>query len=125
MKRVAMAFSLIGAIIVYAAVASLCLINWQGDVTEIIDEIKLYNESGDNGKTSAAADRLTDEWKSLEKKMSIFVCDEKLNNISSSVAKVPQFVDEANDELDAELESIRRQLKLICRGELPLWYNLL
>ena len=125
MKRVAMAFSLIGAIIVYAAVASLCLINWQGDVTEIIDEIKLYNESGDTGKTSAAADRLTDEWKSLEKKMSIFVCDEKLNNISSSVAKVPQFVDEANDELDAELESIRRQLKLICRGELPLWYNLL
>lgn len=125
MKRVAMAFSLIGAIIVYAAVASLCLINWQGDVTEIIDEIKLYNESGDNGKTSAAADRLTDEWKSLEKKMSIFVCDEKLNNISSSVAKVPQFVEAANDELDAELESIRRQLKLICRGELPLWYNLL
>lgn len=125
MKRVAMAFSLIGAIIVYAAVASLCLINWQGDVTEIIDEIKLYNESGDNGKTSVTADRLTDEWKSLEKKMSIFVCDEKLNNISSSVAKVPQFVDEANDELDAELESIRRQLKLICRGELPLWYNLL
>ena len=57
--------------------------------------------------------------------MSIFVADEKLNNISSSVAKIPGFVAEANDELDAELDSIRRQLRLLCRGELPVWYNLL
>ncbi len=125
MKRVKAAFVLIGAIILYSVIASVCLVNWQSGITEIIDEIKIYNTSGDIGKISAAADKLTDEWTSLEKKMSIFVCDEKLNNISSSVAKVPQFVKEANDELDAELESIRRQLKLLCRGELPLWYNLL
>lgn len=125
MKRVKAAAALIAAIILYSVIASLCLVNWQSDIDVIIDEIKLYNENGDSGKASAAADELTHTWARLEKGMSIFVCDEKLNNISSSVAKVPQFVTEANDELDAELESIRRQLKLLCRGELPLWYNLL
>ncbi|MBQ8176745.1 MAG: DUF4363 family protein [Oscillospiraceae bacterium] len=125
MKRFVIALVLMAAIMIYSVVAFVCLAGWQGDVSEIIDEIKLYNETGDNGKTSAAADELTKEWVTLEKKMSIFVSDEKLNSISTSVAKVPQFVKEANDELDAELESIRRQLKLLCRGELPLWYNLL
>ena len=125
MKRVKAAAALIGTIILYSVIASLFLVNWQSDIDVIIDEIRLYNEKGDSGKASAAADELTHKWARIEKGMSIFVCDEKLDNISSSVAKVPQFVTEANDELDAELESIRRQLKLICRGELPLWYNLL
>ncbi len=125
MKRFVTALVLISAIIVYSVIASVCLFGWQDIITDTIDEIKLYNEKGDSEKTSAAADELTDEWSRLEKKMSIFLRDEKLNNISSAVAKVPQFVTEANDELDAELESIRRQLKLLCRGELPLWYNLL
>ncbi len=125
MKRIKAAFALIGAIILYSVIASLCLVSWRKDVTAIIDRIKLYNENSDIGNLSAAADELSYEWAALEKKMSIFVCDEKLNSISSSVAKVPQFVEAANDELDAELESIRRQLNLLCRGELPLWYNLL
>lgn len=125
MKRVKAAFALIGGIIFYSVIASLFLVEWQGEIDVLIDEIRICNENGDSGKASAAADELAYKWSRLEKKMSIFVCDEKLNNISSSVAKVPQFVTEANDELDAELESIRRQLRLICRGELPLWYNLL
>lgn len=125
MKRVKAAFVLIAAIVLYSVIASVCLANWQSDIDVIIDKIRFYNEKGDSGNASAVADELTYEWAKLEKKMSIFVCDEKLNNISSSVSKVPQFVTEANDELDAELESIRRQLNLLCRGELPLWYNLL
>lgn len=125
MKRLKSAFALIAAIILYSVIATLCLMKWHSDIDITVDEIKLCNQKGDSGKASAAADELTDKWTSLEKKMSIFVCDEKLNNISASVAKIPQFVTEANDELDAELESIRRQLELLCRGELPLWYNLL
>lgn len=125
MKRFVISLVLMTLIVAYSVFASLCLIGWREDVTDIIDRIKLYNENSDNGKLSAAADELAKEWNMLEKKMSIFVCDEKLDNISSSVSKVPQFVDAANDELDAELESIRRQLDLLCRGELPLWYNLL
>ena len=125
MKRVVMAFALLAAIVLYSVTASICLNGWQNNITYIIDEIRLCNEKGDSENASAAADKLTYTWTKLEKGMSIFVSDEKLNNISSSVAKLPQFVTEANDELDAELESIRRQLKLICRGELPLWYNLL
>ena len=125
MKRVIIAFGLVFAIIAYSVTAAVCLRGWCNEITALIDNVAEQNKSGDSGKTSAAADGLSREWRLLEKKMSMFVCDEKLNSISSSVAKVPQFVSEANDELDAELESIRRQVNLLYRGELPLWYNLL
>ena len=125
MNRVKTAFLLMAAIVIYSVIAVLFLNGWQSNINAIIDEIKLYSENGDSGNAFAAADRLTSEWSELEKKMSVFVGDEKLNSISSSVAKIPQLAAKANDELDAELESIRRQLKLICRGELPVWYNLL
>lgn len=125
MKRFVVALILIAVIVSYSVIAAFCLNSWQTDVTGIIDEIQLYSENGGEENASVAADKLIDEWIVIEKKMSIFVADEKLNNISSSVAKIPGFVAEANDELDAELDSIRRQLRLLCRGELPVWYNLL
>jgi len=125
MKRFVIALILIAVIVSYSVIAAFCLNSWQADVTGIIDEIQLYSENGGEENASVAADKLIDEWIVIEKKMSIFVADEKLNNISSSVAKIPGFVAEANDELDAELDSIRRQLRLLCRGELPVWYNLL
>lgn len=125
MKHFITALVLMALIVVYSVIASICLNNWQKDVTDIIDDIRLCNENNDSGGASAAADELTDVWVKIEKKMSLFVLEDKLSAVSSSIAKVPQFVTEANDELDAELESIRRQLELIYHGELPLWYNLL
>lgn len=124
MKRVITSFCLIIGIIAYSLSAILIIRRENDELIGIIDRIIEYNENGDSGKASEAAEMLNSKWLNFEKKMSIFVRDDKLNNISMSIARVEPYIQKANDELDAELQNIRRQLILIYRGELPMWYNL-
>lgn len=125
MKRVIIAAVIIFAIIGYSAAAALAIRSENAELSAITEEIALYSNSGDNENASAAAARLCEKWYDFERKMSVFVRDDKLNTLSASVAKVPAYITAANDELNAELESIRRQLNLIYRSELPFWYNIL
>lgn len=125
MKRVIIAVIIILAIIGYSAAAAVVIHSENAELTALTEEIALYSKNGDSENASAAAARLCDKWYDFEHKMSVFVRDDKLNTLSASVAKIPAYITDANDELNAELESIRRQLNLIYRSELPFWYNIL
>lgn len=109
----------------YSAFAAWIIKGENEELASITDEIDLYNKNGDTANAGAAAERLTEKWGRFEKNMSVFVRDDKLYTLSTTVSKVPSYINDANDELDAELENIRRQLKLIYRSELPMWYNIL
>ena len=125
MNRVITAVLIIAAIIGYSAFAAWVIRNENEELIAITGEIAGFNKNEDTANAKAAAERLTEKWNDFEKKMSLFVRDDKLNTLSMSVSKVSPYVTAANDELDAELESIERQLRLIYRSELPLWYNIL
>lgn len=125
MSRVITSFCLILAIAVYSAVAACIIKNENEKLSDIIEEISLHDQNGDSEKASAAAERLDREWHTFERKMSVFVRDDKLNTISIAVARVKPYVTDANDELQAELKNIDRQLELLYRTELPTWYNIL
>lgn len=125
MKRVVIAAAIIAAIMVYSASAAVIIKNRNSELIAVTEEISEYNKTGDSEKAAAAADILQKKWYAFEREMSVFVRDDKLNNLSASVAKIPSYIAAANDELDAELESIHRQLNIIYRSELPTWYNIL
>lgn len=125
MNRVITAALIITAIIGYSAFAAWVIKNENDELISITEEIAEFNKNKDTANAKAAAERLTEKWNAFEKKMSLFVRDDKLNTLSMSVSKVSPYVTAANDELDAELESIERQLRLIYRSELPMWYNIL
>lgn len=125
MKRVVIAAAIIAAIMVYSASAVFIIKNRNSELIAVTEEIREYNKSGDSEKAAAAANVLQKKWYSFEREMSVFVRDDRLNTLSASVAKIPSYITAANDELDAELESIHRQLNLIYRSELPTWYNIL
>lgn len=125
MKRVVIAAAIIAAIMVYSASAAVIIKNRNSELIAVTEEISEYNKTGDSEKAAAAADMLQNKWYAFEREMSVFVRDDKLNNLSASVAKIPSYIAAANDELDAELESIHRQLNIIYRSELPTWYNIL
>lgn len=125
MKRVVMAVCLILAIIAYSVAAALIIRHENAELISVIDEISAYSEKGDSEKASAAAEVLNLEWYDFERKMSAFVRDDKLNTISASVARIKPYIEEANDELEAELQNISRQLTILYRAELPMWYNIL
>ena len=125
MNRVITAALIIAAIIGYSAFAAWVIKNENDELIAITEEIGEYNKNDDIANASAAAERLTEKWNDFERKMSLFVRDDKLYTLSVSVSKVSPYITAANDELNAELESIQRQLRLIYRSELPLWYNIL
>ena len=113
------------AIMIYSVFVAFVIRNENRELLQIIDEISMHDQNGDSEKASAAAEKLNGEWYRFERKMSVFVRDDKLNIISASVARVKPYVTEANDELKAELQNISRQLELLYRTELPTWYNIL
>lgn len=125
MKRVVIAALLLAAIMAYSAAAAVIIRDRSSELIAVTEEIREYNKSGDSEKAAAAADVLQNKWYAFERKMSVFVRDDKLGTLSASVSKIPSYINSANDELDAELESIHRQLDLIYRSELPVWYNIL
>ncbi|MDE5740958.1 MAG: DUF4363 family protein [Oscillospiraceae bacterium] len=125
MKRVVIAAAIIAAIMVYSASAVVIIKNRNSELIAVTEEIREYNKIGDSEKAAAAADVLQNKWYAFEREMSVFVRDDKLSTLSASVAKIPSYITAANDELDAELESIHRQLNIIYRSELPAWYNIL
>lgn len=125
MNRVIIAAAIIAAIMVYSASAAVIIKNRNGELIAVTEEIREYNKIGDSEKAAAAADALQNKWYAFEREMSVFVRDDRLSALSASVAKIPSYINSANDELDAELESIHRQLDLIYRSELPTWYNIL
>lgn len=125
MNRVITAFSLIAAIIAYSTLAAFVIHEESSELMAIADEISVYNRNDDTANAEAAAEKLREKWITFEKKMSVFVSDEKLNELSKAIAKIPPYITAANDELNAELENVRRQLWLVYRSELPMWYNIL
>lgn len=125
MKRVAIAAALLAAIMICSTASALIIRAENRELAAVTEEISEYSKAGDTEKAAEAAERFTELWKRFERKMSVFVRDDKLGELSASAAKVPAYIAAANDELDAELESIRRRLDLIYRSELPTWYNIL
>lgn len=124
MNRVIVSFCLLVGIVLCAVGSAEVIRNENDELIEIIDEIILYSENGDDGMASAAAEKLSVKWNDFERKMSLLVRDDKLNTVSASVARIKPYVSDANDELAAELQNIRKQLGIIYRSELPVWYNI-
>ena len=124
MNRVVTAFSIIAAIIAYSVFAAVVIRREKDELIAVTDEIIAYNDLGDKENAYASAEKLSGIWSDLEKKMSVFVRDDKLHELSKAVSKVGPYINAANDELDAVLHNIRRQLQLVYRSELPTWYNI-
>lgn len=125
MSRVITAFSIIAFIILYSVSAIFIIRHETEELISAVGEVSMYNKNNDAANAADAAVKLNDKWLGFEKKMSVFVRDDKLNELGRAVSKVGSYITDANDELDAELENIRRQLWLIYRSELPVWYNVL
>lgn len=125
MSRVIISFCLISVIALYSLSAILILRTERTELIGIIDDITMYDENGDSEKATAAAANLSKKWVDYERIMSVLVHENKLNSIGASVAKIQPFLDTDSDELEAELQSVRLQLVILYRSELPLWYNVL
>ncbi len=125
MKRAIAAVIILGIILVYSFGASIIIKNENSRLVYVLDEIQACYENSDMTSASENADKLEDLWGRYQKVMSVFVKDDKLNELDTTVAKIKPYIEEANDELEAEIQNVRHQLWLIYKTEVPYWYNLL
>ena len=125
MKRTITAFVLLAAIILWSVMGILIVRKENSVLVGIIENIKLCCENDDMINAEKLAGQLETVWKRYERKMSLIVADEKLKDLSIAISKVKPYCRDANDELLAELENIKRQLELVYKAELPFWYNIL
>lgn len=125
MKRTITAFVLLAAIIIWSVTGIFIVRKENDNLVDVISNIEAYCEDDDMENAEKLAGRLETMWRKYERKMSLIVADEKLTDLSIAISKVKPYCRDANDELLAELENIKRQLELVYKAELPFWYNIL
>lgn len=125
MKRTITAFVLLAAIVAWSVTGIFIVRKENDNLVDVIKSIEAYCENDDLTKAEELAVQLEDMWRRYERKMSLIVADEKLKDLSIAISKVKPYCRDANDELLAELENIKRQLELVYKAELPFWYNIL
>lgn len=125
MKRAVVAVCMLAIIIAGSITAILVIKKENSKLISILDEIQLCCENDDMEGAAQKAKQLEELWYIYERRMSVIVKDERLKELNTTIVKIRPYSEEANDELEAEIQNIRRQLGLIYKSELPYLFNIL
>lgn len=125
MKRAVVAVCMLAIIIAGSITAILVIKKENSRLISILDEIQLCCENDDMEGAAQKAKQLEELWYVYERRMSVIVKDERLKELNTTIVKIRPYSEEANDELEAEIQNIRRQLGLIYKSELPTLFNIL
>lgn len=125
MKRAVVAVCMLAIIIAGSITAILVIKKENSKLISILDEIQLCCENDDMEGAAQKAGQLEELWYIYERRMSVIVKDERLKELNTTIVKIRPYSEEANDELEAEIQNIRRQLGLIYKSELPTLFNIL
>lgn len=125
MKRPIIAASALILILIYSISAVWLIKKENSRLENVLDAIQTCCENDDMKSAAEKAAALEQIWYDYRRIMSVAVNDTRLSELGTAVSKIRPYAEEANDELEAELESIRRQLDMIYKSEIPFIYNIL
>lgn len=125
MKRPIIAAAALTLILIYSISAVWLIKKENSRLENVLDVIQTCCENDDMETAAENAATLEELWYDYRRIMSVAVNDDRLSELGTAIAKIRPYAEEANDELEAELESIRRQLDMIYKSEIPLIYNIL
>lgn len=125
MVRIKISLGIIIAIIVLS-ISGIFVLDYKTDrVMELLDETRSYSDKGDNEKALEAAERLEKEWEKYHTYASIFVRNDKITNVQTSMSRLKPLIEKDNDELNAEFENAKSGLEWIIESEIPKLTNIL
>lgn len=93
-------------------------------ITAQLDEIAAASENEDMQTAYEKTEQLEEMWTQSRKRLSYLVREEKLNTLSEVITKIQPYSEEANDELEAEINNVRYQLNQLYLAEIPSWENI-
>lgn len=125
MVRIKISLGIVVAIIVLS-VSGIFVLDYKTDrVLELLEETRSYSDEGDNEKALEAADNLEKEWEKYHTYASIFVRNDKITNVQTSMSRLKPLIEKDNDELNAEFENAKSGLEWIIESEIPKLTNIL
>ena len=80
---------------------------------------------GRTAESAILAEELNDKWEKYQKTASIFVRNEKISSVQTSMSRLKPLIENENDELNAEFENARSALEWIVESEIPKLTNIL
>ena len=125
MVRIKISLGVIIAIIVMS-VSSIFILNYKTDrVLELLNETRSYSDKGDSKKALEAAESLEKEWEKYHTYVSVFVRNDKITSVQTSMSRLKPLIEKDNDELNAEFENAKSGLEWIIESEIPKLTNIL
>ncbi len=124
MKRIAIAISIIIIMISYSFFSINIVKKHNNELLVILDNLLESYENKDMSTALNYAYEFETAFSNYEKEMSFIVRDERLHTLNLTVSKMIPYLEDANDELEAEIENIKSQLSFIYRSEIPYWQNI-
>ena len=125
MVRIKISLGIVVAIIVLS-VSGIFVLDYKTDrVLKLLEETRSYSDEGDNEKALEAADSLEKEWEKYQTYASIFVRNDKITNVQTSMSRLKPLIEKDNDELNAEFENAKSGLEWIIESEIPKLTNIL
>ena len=125
MVRIKISLGIVVAIIVLS-VSGIFVLDYKTDrVLKLLEETRSYSDEGDNEKALEAADSLEKEWEKYHTYANIFVRNDKITNVQTSMSRLKPLIEKDNDELNAEFENAKSGLEWIIESEIPKLTNIL
>lgn len=108
------------------SVSGIFILNYKTDrVLELLNETRSYSDKGDSEKALEAADSLEKEWEKYHTYASVFVRNDKITSVQTSMSRLKPLIEKDNDELNAEFENAKSGLEWIIESEIPKLTNIL
>jgi len=124
MGRVKVCFGILIAIILLG-ISGILIIDYKTDgIIKLIDETKMYSDSGDTQSALESVSKLERAWHKYHKTASILVRNDKISAVQESISRLRPLIEKENDELNAEFANARGNLEWIVESEIPRFTNI-
>lgn len=125
MGRIKVSLVIIISIIIFSIWTIFVLDNKTDKVIGLIDETKKYSDEGNTQKALESVEVLEREWEKYQIFASIFVRNDKITSVQTSMSRLRPLIENDNDELDAEFENAKSNLEWIVESEIPRFSNIM
>ena len=125
MKRVKLC-SVILVVLITITIGTLFIIQKKcAELKELANQTLILYENKNTEEALKKAEELNRAWDKHYKFFHCCVKNDKLNNINSELAKIIPLIENNDDQVISELNSLIYELDFLCKNETPYIYNLI
>ena len=125
MKRVAICSYILLVIVISSVIMLFILKSNNHKLTEKLNDTLSSWKNHENDETLKKVEDLQLFWEKYCVRISFIIQSDKIEHISTSIAKLKPLLECGNDEFYSECESIRYSIKLIYYSELPKFHSII